>query len=118
MNNNYIHNLWERIISNLVSKPIEIQTILLNSKEGIWFSANSIYGDVIITKAQKNKPSSKIKYPRKISEYEFIKLYPYYCKWKTKDVKREYIRNLSKNTSYIFALINYFEKGKKTIRIE
>ena len=111
-NNDYVHNLWKKIVSELYSKPAEIQTIRLNNSKGVWFLASSRYGIIEINKSQVNKSSSKLKNTRKINKKEFIELYPYYKPWK-EGCSRKSMQGLSLNTSYILALISHFEKDNQ-----
>jgi len=106
----HIHDLWKRIVFEL-SKTKEISTVRRGKTEGIWFSANSINDNVIITESKIRKPSSKLNGTRKIDGKEFLKIYPYYQLWKEGKVSRTIMQRLSLNTSYILALINYFENN-------
>jgi len=102
-----LNDIWSFITSKL--KNIEIQTKKLNKEIGLWFSVNIIDENIIISKSIKNKPSSKIKNIRNITKNEFCNIYPYYQEWKNNKISRAKIRNISQNTSYIFAIINYYE---------
>jgi hypothetical protein len=99
--------LWENIVSvlELDFKPIEIQTM----GEGLWFSVRSKDGIVLIDKSHINKPSSELNGTRKINEKEFLEIYPYYQSWTKEKSFRKAMQELSRNTSYILALINHFE---------
>jgi hypothetical protein len=105
----YIHNLWKRIVSEL-SKAKEIPTVRRRTAESVWFSAYSIDDNIIITESKIRKPTSKLNCPRKIDEREFSEVYPYYQPWIKGKILRKSMSGLSLNTSYILALINNFEK--------
>jgi len=110
MTNDYIHNLWKHIVSEL-SKAKDIQTVRRKTAGGIWFSAHSESGSVvIINEAKIKKPSAKLNCLRAIDEREFSEVYPHYQPWKKGKIQRQSMRDLSQNTSYILALINRFEK--------
>jgi len=96
-----IGNLWKRIVLEL-TQPIDIQTIA----RGFWFSACSRDGKILINKSKKEK-SSDLTEERKIDEKTFSKVYDGYYKRciSTKDRSK-----LSKDNSYILALINHFEE--------
>jgi len=93
--NDYIHNLWEKIILKLDSKPMKMQTI----EEGRLFSAYFKNGNVLI------EPHSTKKI-RPIDKKEFTKIY----QLKKKGSSMKFMRDKSGNVSYILALINHFEK--------
>jgi len=104
INNDYTHNLWKNIILKLSSNPIEIQTM---GKE-YWFSAHLKDDIIYIDNSQINKPSVELSTLRKINENGFSKVYHYYQPWRKGDIQRQSMPG--KNTSYILALINHFEK--------
>jgi len=107
MDKDYIHKLWKHIVSELYSKPIEMQTM----GRGRWFSVYSKDDNIYIDNSQTNKRSVELNSTRKINETEFSKVYPYYPLWrKGKKGLRRFMQKLSLNTSYILALINHFEK--------
>ena len=111
MDNEYICELWKKLVLKCESKSVEIKTIRLNSTKGLWFKINIINDNVIVTNSEINKPSVKLVNQRIISKSNIIKLFPYYQKWKKGEIYRETIRNISINTSYVFGLLNYIEKN-------
>jgi hypothetical protein len=97
----------------LKSQSCEIQTIRLNKTPGVWFLATFEDNTICIDNASAHTPLARISGKRYISEQEFIKISYYYEGWLGGKYKRNNIRNESQNTSYIFALINYFSgKGR------
>jgi len=98
-------NLWERICSQLSETGDELQTTT-----GLWFSTLSASDIIIVGKAIKHKPSCRIAMERVISREEFLNVYPYYESW-IKGIPgiRQEARDISQNTSYIFALIKEYE---------
>jgi len=93
MNNDYIQNLWESIVSKLSSKPREIQTM----GRGFWFLAHSKDDSIYIDNSRINKPSVELSDTRKIDEKEL----------------KKFTQGTSQNNSYIRALINHFEKEEE-----
>ena len=110
---NDVNSVWQTIISELYRLPQDIHTIEKNGNIGIWFYAK-VSGDVIsVERAKQNTPSSKIKSTCTIGKEEFSTVYPYYDKWRNGSVAREFIRdNITRKSSYIFALIHKFDDDK------
>lgn len=83
----------------------EVQT-----KTGLWFKVSSNGEQLIIDKAQDNKPSSKLSSQRTIIKKDFLTVYAYYDRWNNgeKGISKE-ISSKSQNTAYIFALINRYQ---------
>ena len=106
---NNSNHIWNIIINEINNTTIEVETKRLNKKNGVWFSV-SLSNDNLIIDKSKNKPSSSFKYQRRIDKKEFSKISPYYYQWKNKEKPRSYLSNHSKNTSYILAIINYYEE--------
>ena len=100
---------WTKIVTSLKESPAEVATVTKNKKSPIWFTAYTENGEVHVQSAITNKPSAKIAGFRKLSRDEFIRVYPYYRLWAKGECQRQEIRNISVNTSYIFALIARFE---------
>lgn len=98
--------LWNSIISEL-SSPKELQTL----KRGFWFRASSAREKLYVDQATNHAPSSKISVQRPISKEDFLFVYSYFDRWNDgeKGVRQEVSRK-SRNTAYIFALINEFDK--------
>ncbi|MGD9676999.1 MAG: hypothetical protein AB7V16_01375 [Vulcanibacillus sp.] len=90
--------LWDNIISKLTSSENEIQTTT-----GLWFKAYVKEQRLFVDKANNHYPSSKLTKPRTITKKDFLLVHSYY---KT-DIQKEASKK-SKNTAYIFALINYY----------
>jgi len=99
--------LWNTVISGLSSSREEIQTTT-----GLWLRASSHDGRLYIDKAIDNMPSSKLSMQRAISKKDFLFVYSYYERWISgeKGVRHEVSRK-SRNTAYIFALINRFNNS-------
>jgi len=96
--------LWNHITSWLSSSEEEIQTIT-----GLWFTASSRDGRLYVDRAIYNSPSSEISTKRIISKKDFLLVHSYYDRWVNgeKGVRYEVSRK-SRNTAYIFALIDKF----------
>ena len=99
-----VESMWERICDQISEMGEEFQTTT-----GLWFLASSGFNIVIINKAVEHEPSCRIVMERIIPKEEFLNVYPYYEPWiKGKPGIRQEARDISQNTSYIFALIEYF----------
>lgn len=96
--------LWSKLICDMLKSSIELQT-----KRGRWFKATSIDEKIYIEKAIIHTPTSKLKSHRTISKSDFLTVYPSYDRWISgeKGVRKK-IRDKSKNTSYIYAIIGKF----------
>jgi hypothetical protein len=108
MNQQDAKYLWAKIIRHLNSQSCEIQTIRLNKTSGLWFLVAFEDNSICIDYALAHTPSAKISGKRYISEEEFVKIAYYFEGWLNGNHKRSDIRNKSKNTSYIFALVSHF----------
>ncbi|WP_339060205.1 hypothetical protein [Tepidibacillus marianensis] len=99
--------LWNRIIELLPISGQEIQTTT-----GLWFKASSIDGRLYINKAVDHMPSSELSMQRSISKKDFLLVYSYYDRWVNGEVGvRHEVSRKSRNTAYIFALIERFING-------
>ena len=109
--NQNVEALWQNILSTLNKSPQDIRTVLQDGSAGkVWIHASASNNTVKIDKANEKMPSSTLRAPYHISQTEFIELYPIYHKWRAGTVSREYIRdNMSRKSSYIFALIHKFD---------
>jgi hypothetical protein len=103
--------LWARIVSVLGKGPKEFETVRLNGGNGVWFLVSVEDNVIFVRNAAEHRPSARIAGTRFISEDEFTRVYPFYEKWRTGRCKRYEIRDVSMNTSYIFALIAHFNNG-------
>jgi hypothetical protein len=102
--------LWGKIISSLKEKSTEIATVPSNNKKPLWFNAYYENENIYVQNSMINNPSTKMSQTRKISKKDFETVYPYYIRWaKGETYLRQEVRELSRNTAYIFALIAYFE---------
>ena len=97
--------LWRNIINKIIQSPNEIQTISQIGIKGKWICIN-----IFIDGAKNNTPSSSTALIRTISKNEFAKLYPLFYQWRSKNITRKEAKGGSMNSSYIFALINEFDK--------
>lgn len=95
--------LWKRIISELSSGD-ELQTTT-----GLWFKVLSGKNKLYVDKATVHIPSSKLSMPRSISKNDFSFVYSYYDRWVNGEIGvRHEVSRKSRNTAYIFALIDRF----------
>lgn len=100
--------LWNIIISGLSSSGEEIQTTT-----GLWFRALSHDERLYVDRATDNTPSSELSMERSISKKDFLFVHSYYDRWVNGEsgVRHEVSRK-SRNTAYIFALIDRFLEKK------
>lgn len=96
--------LWNTIIAILPSKGEELQTTT-----GLWFRASSSNGRLYVDKATDHTPSSKLSLQRAISKKDFLLVHSYYKRWISGESGVRYeVSRKSRNTAYIFALIERF----------
>jgi hypothetical protein len=104
--------VWAKIVSFLEKQEgnsYEFQTVKLNGNHGVWFSASAGDNLIAINRAVKHKPSADINGERRITQDAFTRIYPFYEKWRNREIPRAEIRNYDINTSYIFGMIAYFK---------
>lgn len=96
--------LWNMIVARLSDNDEELQTIT-----GLWFLASSDGQRLFVDKSINNAPSSQISKQRVISKKDFLFVHSFYERWlsREKGVRHEVSRK-SRNTAYIFALIEKF----------
>ena len=100
---------WNSIISGLAISTEDYSTVPKINREPLWFSAILNENYVIIDRAKNNIPTCKINSPRIITYPGFETVYPYYKKWRLGQVGvRMEARQRSRNTAYIFGLIERF----------
>lgn len=108
MNGEYV---WEKIIAGLSEIPIEIATVPSNNRTPLWFSVYLDRGNIYVDNAIMNIPSTRMTGRRKIRKNDFLTVYQFYDRWNNGERKlRQEVRTLSRNTAYIFGLIDYFKK--------
>lgn len=97
--------LWSFVVSRLSTSGEELQTTT-----GLWFRASSHDGRLYVDKATDNTPSSELSMQRSISKKDFLFVHSYYDRWVNGEsgVRHEVSRK-SRNTAYIFALIDKFD---------
>lgn len=99
--------LWNRIISELHQTEIELKTL----GQGLWFRAYSDNSKIYVDKATVHVPSCKMSMQRPISKNDFLFVFSYYDRWLSGEIGvRHEVSRKSRNTAYIFALINKFYK--------
>ncbi len=70
---------YNLIIKNLQNGPVEIHTIPLSNRNGLWFSVIYENKKIFVYPAEKHSPSSKIK-KISISKDTLSKMYPIYIR--------------------------------------
>ena len=97
--------VWKRLVKKSIVNPIELKT-----KRGLNFKLVS-NGEFLTVYKSEIEPSSKLKTPRPIYKDNFLKVFPYYERWKTgeKGISKE-ITAITMNSVYIMAAINSITK--------
>lgn len=99
-------NLWKSVLTGLPSSGEELQTTT-----GLWFRASSQNNRLYVDKAIEHVPSSELSMQRSISKNDFIFVLSYYDRWvKGESGVRHEVSRRSRNTAYIFALIEKYRK--------
>ena len=102
---------WSAIITSLLNDPIDVATVPSNKREPLWFFAFSDKGELYVENSINCMPSTKLSQRRKITKSDFLTVYSYYHRWANGERNlRQEVRTLSRNTAYIFGLINHYEK--------
>ncbi|UJL46283.1 hypothetical protein KFZ58_18340 [Virgibacillus sp. NKC19-16] len=101
--------VWNKIQKR--DYEFEIHTVPRNHQEPLWFAVIPADDTLIIKPTTFKKPSVNISKNRKISFKEFERVHVFYDRWSSGEpgVRKE-ASYVSKNTAYIFALIERFEK--------
>jgi hypothetical protein len=68
--------------------------------------------EIRIQNSRTKRPSTRLSQDRYIGEEEFIRIGLSYEGWQNGTIPRPVIRNLSKNTSYIFGITGHFKTVK------
>lgn len=97
--------LWNIVVSGISSSGEELQTTT-----GLWFRASSHDGRLYVNRATDNTPSSELSMKRSISKKDFLFVNSYYYRWVNGEAGvRHEVSRKSRNTAYIFALIDKFD---------
>lgn len=98
--------LWNYVISALSSSGEEIQTTT-----GLWFTASSRDGRLYVDRAINNSPSIDLSMKKAISKKDFLFERSYYDRLVNGETGvRHEVSRKSRNSAYIFALIDKFSK--------
>ncbi len=102
-------DIWDYISNFEKGESFLTHTITLNKRNPLFYSVSFDNDCIIINNSNQKGPSVKLKAKRKIKENEFNKVFSYYDKWYEGvfGIRKE-VRSFSKNTSYIFGIINHF----------
>ena len=99
--------LWEDLLHR-ISPSIELHTIPTNKRTPRWFKVQTVKNNLIITPSEINRPSVELSSARTITFRDFDLVYGYFDKWSQGQVGiRHEVSRLSRNTAYIFALIDF-----------
>jgi predicted peptidase len=99
--------LWRFLVNKASENQFEIHTIPQNNNKPKWFLVSTEDDSLIIHNSLLNQPSVELKKSRKINFKDFETVYRYYERWKNgeKGIRFE-VSRLSRNTAYIFSLID------------
>ncbi len=101
---------WQKIITELSATPGDFKTVPKTRREPVWFFAKTDGDNIYVNNAKQMRPSSRLTTPRIITYADFNTVRSYYSRWSSGEVGvRDEVRQLSRNTAYIFALIDYFQ---------
>lgn len=99
--------LWNKVISELSFTEEELQTTT-----GLWFRAFAKGERLYVNSATEHTPSCNLSKQRTISKKDFLLVYSYYDRWVNGEIGvRHEVSRKSRNTAYIFAIIERFIKG-------
>lgn len=100
---------WQKVVTELEVAPGDYMTVPRIRRDPLWFYAETDGSYIFITSARQKMPSSRIAIKRKITMVDFEVVHSYYSRWsKGEPGVRDEVRQLSRNTAYIFALIDHF----------
>lgn len=101
---------WQKIITELSTTPGDFKTVPRIKRDPVWFYAETNGDNIYVDNARQKRPSSRLAMPRKITFTDFETVNSYYSIWSAGEVGvRDEVRQLSRNTAYIFALIAYYD---------
>lgn len=101
--------LWDNILTSLGVSSVEIHTVPSTSRTPLWLLASRNNDMIMVSCAAEHRPSVDISSPRDIKKHDFITVAGYYERWHAGETwLRQEVRELSRNTAYIFALIAAF----------
>jgi hypothetical protein len=96
--------LWNRLVEVIPATGEEMKT-----GTGLWLKASSINGRLYVDRAVDHEPSSELTKQRSISKKDFMLVHTYYDRWVNGEVGvRHEVSRKSRNTAYIFAMINKY----------
>lgn len=102
---------WSSVINSLLKNSADVATVPSNKREPLWFFAFIDNGKLYVENSGNCMPSTNLSKRRKITKSDFVTVYSYYHRWANGERHlRQEVRTLSRNTAYIFGLINHFEK--------
>ena len=105
-----MNNLNWADINEALSSPIELQT----GKQKKWFRASKERECIVINIASNHLHSCVLSAPRAIREKEYTSIVPYYLRWISGDPGvRIHAQELSRNTTYLFALMDYLQNRNR-----
>lgn len=97
--------LWKKTLSALSAKGVELQTL----KDGLWFLASARGNKILIDNAAVHQPSCTLGMQRQVLKTEFVFVHSLFDRWlEGETAARDRIRDKSRNSTYILALIKRF----------
>lgn len=101
--------LWDKILTHLEVGDIEIHTVPSTNRIPLWLLVSRNNDMILVSCAAEHRPSVDIRSPRNITKHDFLTVAGYYERWHAGETwLRQEVRELSRNTAYIFALIAAF----------
>ncbi|WP_423800791.1 hypothetical protein [Neobacillus sp. SAB-20_R2A] len=103
--------LWEKLIKKARVSEFETHTVPQNNNTPLWFQVGVQGSYLVISKARSKTPSVNLSRDRKINFKDFELVHSYYERWKNGETGIRYeVSRKSRNTAYIFALIDHASK--------
>lgn len=98
---------WYKILKHIGDTGLEIHTIPKNVRNPKWFFVSTRNNSIMVQNARTNSPSVELSSARNISFRDFETVHDYYDSWKKGAIGvRHEVSRKSRNTAYIFALID------------
>jgi hypothetical protein len=100
--------IWSKLICGISENNEDIATTPKVSRKPLWFNASTDGVDIFITRAKEKEPSSKISMERKLSNNEFLRIYPIYLKRELGESVSKEAAKATMNQTYWFAILKRF----------
>jgi hypothetical protein len=108
--------MWNFIVECLKKKSRDISTVPSNNRKPVWFYAYIENDNIFVENSTTHFPPTDITGRREIEKKDFLTVYGYFEPWLNDRSIRQEVRSYSRNTAYIFGLIDHFKSEVKNIR--